>query len=499
MTEKILPYDRAIVPQETGWWCGPASCQVVLNSLGIKVPEKTLMLELEKLEGNDGWDDRDGTDHISQVSRVLAARAGKDYFYVNTPKDPMGSTEKENLWENLTRSINGGHGVVANIVAPVSNYPKPVLPSTIAPRYNGGTIYHYFSVMGYSDEGGFRKVWIADSGFSPYGYWMSFDQLATLIPPKGYAAAPGPASTPPQQGQAGGLTAEVLSEVMLRRASTARYEQLFPAFRNAMAQAGCTTQKRSAMFIAQIGHESDGLRYMEELWGPTPAQLKYEGRADLGNSQPGDGYRFKGRGPIQVTGRGHYTNLSKWAHQKGYVPSPTFFVDEPEKLSADQYGFIGAVWYWTTQRPLNDLSDRGDIEGATKAINGGLTHIEDRKRRYAVALSFGDRILPKTGAPSVSLMEESLGQLRPFVNKIRQILRPQFVNESTRTPEAPWPYDMLADIWNETVYDGYKILPEHADFPDDQGRSLVALLQTIAARQVRIEKALKEVLERKHQ
>jgi putative chitinase len=64
-----------------------------------------------------------------------------------------------------------------------------------------------------------------------------------------------------------------------------------------------TTPLRQAAFLAQLAHESGQFRFMEEIWGPTPAQRRYEGRRDLGNIQPGDGFRYKGRGPIQITGR----------------------------------------------------------------------------------------------------------------------------------------------------------------------------------------------------
>ena len=64
--------------------------------------------------------------------------------------------------------------------------------------------------------------------------------------------------------------------------------------------------KRVAAFIAQIGHESGQLVYAREIWGPTPAQAKYEGRKDLGNTVPGDGFKYRGRGLIQITGRANY-------------------------------------------------------------------------------------------------------------------------------------------------------------------------------------------------
>lgn len=76
---------------------------------------------------------------------------------------------------------------MSNIVAPPSNYPRAVAPSTISPTYGWGTVYHYIAVMGYAPG----RVWVADSGFYPYGYWLSLEQLASLIPPKGYAASVG--------------------------------------------------------------------------------------------------------------------------------------------------------------------------------------------------------------------------------------------------------------------------------------------------------------------
>ena len=128
-----------------------------------------------------------GTDWIGQFPAVLNRHIpGAQYRVVEMPNDPPTPAQRDRLWNDIVSSINAGHGVVVNIVAPPSNYPRAVAPSTISPAYNGGTVYHYFLAAGYSDGGG-RRVWIADSGFSPYGYWISLDQLATLVPPKGYA------------------------------------------------------------------------------------------------------------------------------------------------------------------------------------------------------------------------------------------------------------------------------------------------------------------------
>lgn len=172
-----------------------------------------------------------------------------------------------------------------------------------------------------------------------------------------------------------------------------RYADLVDAFNAALRQADCTTVDRAAMFCAQVGHESKGLQWMQEL-GDDAYFSMYNWRSDLGNNQPGDGPRFHGRGPIQITGRHNYTKLSQWAHSKGYVPTPTFFVDQPDTLADNRYGFIGAVWYWTIARNMNSFADRADIRGATIAINGGTTHLQDRIDRWNRCRTLGAALLP---------------------------------------------------------------------------------------------------------
>src|SRR4051794_24124863 len=187
------------------------------------------------------------------------------------------------------------------------------------------------------------------------------------------------------------MDAETLAAAMGRTLSPTRYAALCPAFNAAMLAAGITTVNRAVMWCAQLGHESVGLRYMEEI----ASGAAYEGRRDLGNTQTGDGVRFKGRGPIQVTGRGNYGALSRWAHAQGYVPSGTYFVDAPSLLSSDRYGFLGAVWYWTVARPqLNSLADAGDVLAATKAINGGTHGLDDRTARWRWCRGLGSALLP---------------------------------------------------------------------------------------------------------
>lgn len=163
-------------------------------------------------------------------------------------------------------------------------------------------------------------------------------------------------------------------------------------FNVAMRRARITNVNRAAMWCAQLGSESGGLQWMEELADGS----EYNGRSDLGNTQPGDGPRFKGRGPIQITGRHNYSQLSQWAHQHKFVPAGDFFVTHPRRLAWPKYVFLGPVWYWMVARPqLNRLSDNRDIYGATRAINGGLNGFDDRNYRWRHCLDMGHSILPK--------------------------------------------------------------------------------------------------------
>lgn len=178
----------------------------------------------------------------------------------------------------------------------------------------------------------------------------------------------------------------------LAMGGTANYDALLTPMVNAMRMAEINNPLRAAMWCAQIGHESVGLRYMEEIADGSA----YNGRADLGNIHPGDGPRFKGRGPIQLTGRHNYGAFSRWCHSKGWVNSPTYFVDNPAKVGEPHWGFLAAAYYWTVSRPqLNAMADRGDLEGCTRAINGGTNGIADRRSRYERCLRIAARLVPK--------------------------------------------------------------------------------------------------------
>lgn len=142
---------------------------------------------------------------------------------------------------------------------------------------------------------------------------------------------------------------------------------------------GLLQPHRLVQYLAQLMHESGGFRYDREVWGPTAAQKRYEGRKDLGNTQKGDGSKYRGRGPIQVTGRNNYREFSKWA--KSIDPGAPNFEAAPDKINTDPWEGLSPIWYWST-RNLNRYADRGDIENVTRRINGGLNGYADRLRYY---------------------------------------------------------------------------------------------------------------------
>lgn len=146
--------------------------------------------------------------------------------------------------------------------------------------------------------------------------------------------------------------------------------------------AGLERPHRLAMYLGQLGHESAGWKYDREIWGPTPAQLRYEGRKDLGNIVKGDGSRFRGRGPIQITGRANYAEFTNWARlMDKNAPN---FLENPDAVNTDPWEGLGPIWFWQT-RGINAIADRGDFEGVTRRINGGTNGLEDRRRYYARA------------------------------------------------------------------------------------------------------------------
>ena len=167
------------------------------------------------------------------------------------------------------------------------------------------------------------------------------------------------------------VTVEQLREVMPHLPEL-KAEDYLPFLNAAMVEGDITTPKRVAAFLAQLAHESNELRQ----WSEAGDGHQYEGRAALGNNQPGDGTKFKGRGPIQLTGRDNYAAAGKALHVN--------LVGNPERAAWIDTGFRAAVWFWTS-RGLNAKADAGDFAGITRSINGGLNGQEQRLAYYETA------------------------------------------------------------------------------------------------------------------
>lgn len=175
------------------------------------------------------------------------------------------------------------------------------------------------------------------------------------------------------------LTDLQLAQVM-RNASQRRRALFLQPLNDAMASHGIDTPLRMAAFLAQLAHESGELQFMEEIWGPTAAQKRYEPPSDLarrlGNTQPGDGLRFKGRGPIQITGRANYKTFGDLMGLD--------LVGNPQQAATPEVGFAIAGLFWQ-RKGLNELADAGNFTEITRRINGGQNGAADRERFYAVA------------------------------------------------------------------------------------------------------------------
>lgn len=160
-----------------------------------------------------------------------------------------------------------------------------------------------------------------------------------------------------------------------------------------MNNAGMTDKNERAQFLAQLAHESGSGKWLYEIWGPTAQQRKYERVPDapwgpglqpgdpnyvaynLGNSQPGDGFKYRGRSFIQITGRTNYAACGLYIDKD--------LLREPDQLAEPETAARGALWYWRVARPkIPALAQAGDTRGVTRLINGGYTGLEDRVRLF---------------------------------------------------------------------------------------------------------------------
>jgi len=179
------------------------------------------------------------------------------------------------------------------------------------------------------------------------------------------------------------------------------YESMYEA----LPQYGITTIPRVAAFIAQCAHESGGFSTLEEnlnykaatltkIWPqryPAGTAEQYAGKPELianksyggrmgnGTESSGDGWKFRGRGLLQLTGKDNYSSCSKFMFQDDTL------LENPDILLDAYYAVHSAGWFWHKNN-LNQYADSNDFVTMTKKINGGTIGLEDRKKHYAHAV-----------------------------------------------------------------------------------------------------------------
>ncbi|HEY3037659.1 MAG TPA: peptidoglycan-binding protein [Pyrinomonadaceae bacterium] len=194
------------------------------------------------------------------------------------------------------------------------------------------------------------------------------------------------------------LTDDEFRQIMPNCPAQKRADYL-PYIQQAMQEFNITSYLRETAFLAQLAHESAELRYMEEI----ASGAAYEGRASLGNTQPGDGKRYKGRGPIQLTGRANYT---KYGQLLGVD-----LVNNPTIAATKEVGFRIAGQFWKLNG-LNELADQQKFETITRRINGGINGLPDRIKYYERA----KRVMTKNdsgAAQSAAVGGSTAGQSNP--------------------------------------------------------------------------------------
>lgn len=351
--------------------CNTSSCAMVAKFLGANISRDDDYFQYVIKYG-------DTTDHSAQTQALAELRIQSTW---NTTLD----------FDDLDKSLASGLPAVIGIL----HHGPPSAPSgghmivAIGRNADGDYIINdpFGNLLdGYvSEDGGGLTYsrqelscrWTADGPKTGWG------RLFYGNNPPGTSAQTAPAQTPPAQtaqtlfasstataasptASAQYMTGEQLIQIAGSKAPSDRLRQLASSVNDVLNHYQINTPLRICHFIAQVAHESDCFNAMEEY----ASGEDYEGRDDLGNTQPGDGVRFKGRGLMQLTGRANYAEFSKAMNQD--------FIAQPQLVGQIPFAIWVAGWYWHS-RQLNEYADRDDLEGVTVRVNGGYNGLEDRR------------------------------------------------------------------------------------------------------------------------
>ena len=167
------------------------------------------------------------------------------------------------------------------------------------------------------------------------------------------------------------MTQDQLQEITT--ASQQRVDLFYPYLSKYMTMFDVVGKLRESAFLGQVLWESGNLRYTKEI----ASGIEYEGRKDLGDTHPGDGVKYKGRGLIQITGESNYKEISNVFGED--------FINHPELLETPRFACKSAAW-WFKHHGLNELADKGNFRAITKIVNGGYNGLAGRTLIYEKAL-----------------------------------------------------------------------------------------------------------------
>jgi len=185
-------------------------------------------------------------------------------------------------------------------------------------------------------------------------------------------------------------------------------DKWLPWLNMTMVRFNINTPMRQAMFLSQIAHESGGFRHVSENLNYSASALRrvfgkyfptdemayeyarkpekianrvYANRMGNGNEASGDGWKYRGRGLIQLTGKNNYLSFSLAADNNSFI--------DPGLLTEPEYAAMSAGWFWQ-DNGLNVLADTGDVRAVTRRINGGYNGLADRQKKYAAIIATAD-------------------------------------------------------------------------------------------------------------